>query len=236
MGESCQDSCWAQVDSSGASTPTLSIFVADGAGSAIRGGIGSDLAIEAAVDFVAGHLKRPELTLSDELAVQCIIAVRDRIYAHAELKGLKARDYACTFLGVLSSLQTTLVMQIGDGAIVLDVGDGLEVPFEPMSGEYANMTRFVTDEDAVNILLCKAFPRRASKVAAFSDGIQRLALDMATNTPHEPFFAPFFKVLSSARADKEDELQAALVNFLTSASVNDRTDDDKTLAMAVLVE
>jgi hypothetical protein len=34
---------------------------------------------------------------------------------------------------------------------------------------------------------------------------------------------------------KEDELTAALVDFLNSERVNERTDDDKTLALALLV-
>ena len=58
---------------------------------------------------------------------------------------------------------------------------------------------------------------------------------MATNKPHEPFFAKFFQVLASATVDKEDELHSALVRFLGSPSVNERTDDDKSLAIAVLV-
>ena len=161
--------------------------------------------------------------------------MRERIYAGAEAQALSARDFACTFLGVISTTFGTLVMQIGDGGVAVDVGNGLEVPIVPMSGEYANMTHFVTDEDAVNVLATKLYDAPASRVAAFSDGIQRLALDMATNMAHEPFFAPFFKVLASARPDQEDQLQGALVRFLGSPSVNERTDDDKTLALAVLI-
>ena len=127
-------------------------------------------------------------------------------------------------------------MQIGDGGIVVDVGNGLEVPVIPMSGEYANMTNFVTDEDAIDVLLTKTFLSKANRVAVFSDGMQRLALNMATNTAHEPFFEPLFRVLSTANTQQEELLQSALVEFLNSSSVNERTDDDKTLALAILVE
>jgi hypothetical protein len=104
-----------------------------------------------------------------------------------------------------------------------------------MSGEYANMTRFVTDDDAVTVLKSRVYQAPVTKVAAFSDGLQRLALNMLANTPYEPFFALFFKVLSSVGDGKEDELTAALVKFLNSEGVNERTDDDKTLALALLV-
>jgi len=216
--------------------PLLSIFVSDGAGSAAKGGEGAELAIQAAADFIANKLKRGEFGLSDTLATDLIVAVREGIYGKAEAGGLKARDFACTFLGVLSSPMGTLVLQIGDGGVVLDLGAGLEVAVVPMSGEYANMTHFVTDEDAISVLVTKAYADPVLRVAAFSDGLQRLALNMAANTPHEPFFAPFFNGLTKATTEQEDQLQTLLVKFLGSAAVNERTDDDKTLALAVRLQ
>lgn len=184
---------------------------------------------------MAEKLKQAEFGLNDDLAVECVAHVRSCMHARAEAEGAAARDFACTFLGVVSSAIGTVVLQVGDGGIVLDVGNGLEVPVVPMSGEYANMTHFVTDENAISVLATKAYPSPASRVAVFSDGLQRLALNMATNTAHEPFFAPFFKVLAGSTPEQEDALHGALVRFLSSTSVNERTDDDKTLALAVLV-
>ncbi len=56
-----------------------------------------------------------------------------------------------------------------------------------MVGEYANMTHFITDEDAVSRLETFTSTERVHKVAAFTDGIQRLALNMLDNSPHVPF-------------------------------------------------
>ncbi len=228
----CQDSCLAQVETDPSKPPLLTIFVADGAGSADHGGTGAELAIEAAAAFVAEYYTQPEFALNDQWAVDCIQAVRAKIYATANQQGHKARDYACTFLGVVASPLGTLLMQIGDGGIVVDVGMGLTVPITPMSGEYANMTNFVTDENAIDVLKVVVLPTTAHKVAVFSDGIQRLALNMATNTAHEPFFTPFFAVLATATTAQEDHLQTELARFLNSPAVNERTDDDKTLALA----
>ncbi len=235
-GDDCQDSYLAHVERFQNQPPLLSIFVADGAGSAARGGEGAKLAIKASETFITRTYELPEFAMNHKFAVECVIAVRERISAQAEKEGFKMHDYACTFLGVLSSSQGTLVMQIGDGGIVLDVGQGLNVPVVPMSGMYANMTNFVTDEDAVDVLVSKFFSNKASKVAVFTDGIQRLALNMANNTAHEPFFEPFFRVLSTTNSEQEDRLKSALADFLNSEPVNKRTDDDKTLALAVLVD
>ena len=235
-GEGCQDSCLAQVERTFDQRPVLTIFVADGAGSTARGGAGAELAIEAAAAFVANDVASPEFELNDQFAAACAIAVRERICTRAEDDGLLARDYACTFLGVISTDNQTLVVQIGDGAIVLDAGNGLEVPIAPMAGEYCNMTRFITDDDAIAFLATRVYPAKALKVAAFTDGIQRLALNLAANTAHAPFFAPLFAALESAAPEHEDRLQSALAAFLGSTSVNARTDDDKTLALAVSVD
>lgn len=232
-GISCQDSCWAQVDLLATHQPLLSIFVADGAGSAVKGGEGAELAIEATAAFIARKVKQGEFGLSDSLATDIVLAVREHIYAAAESEKLEVRDFACTFLGVLSTANGTLVLQVGDGGVVVDTGGGLELAVVPMSGEYVNMTHFVTDEDAVIVLATKTYPDRAVKVAAFTDGIQRLALNLATNTPHEPFFAPFFSGMAKAATEQEDQLQGLLVKFLGSQPVNERTDDDKTLALAL---
>lgn len=232
-GTPCQDSCLAQVDVLTNHQPLLSVFVSDGAGSAERGGEGAELAIEAAANFVAKKVKQGEFGLSDALAADMVIAIRQHIFSKAESENLTARDFACTFLGVLSTEGATLVFQVGDGGVVLDVGSGLEIAVVPMTGEYANMTHFVTDEDAVTVLETKLYPDRAFKVAAFSDGLQRLALNLATETPHEPFFAPFFDGMAKATPEQEDLLHGLLVKFLGSAPVNERTDDDKTLALAL---
>ncbi|MCS3805050.1 hypothetical protein HNO92_002213 [Chromobacterium alkanivorans] len=223
----------AQVDYLPNKQPLLFMFIADGAGSAVKGGEGAELAIEAAATFMNKMVKQGEFGLNDQLATELVLTVRERIYAAAEAMQLTARDYACTFIGVLSSPIGTLVMQVGDGGVVVDTGAGLEVAVVPMVGEYANMTHFVTDDDAVTVLETKTYPDRALKVAAFTDGIQRLALNLASNTPHGPFFAPFFNGMANATAEQEDQLQGLLVKFLGSQAVNERTDDDKTLALAL---
>jgi hypothetical protein len=63
-----------------------------------------------------------------------------------------------------------------------------------------------------------------------TDGLQRLALDFRTQAPHEPFFSPLFKALRSAPV--AEDLAVPLRQLLSSSSVNERTDDDKTLLLA----
>lgn len=189
--------------------------------------------MEAVAEVMATKAGAREYGVNDELAVEFVLAVRSRIQTQASACGLQLRDFACTLLGVVSRPDVALLLQIGDGGIVVSSGGPLEVPIAPMSGEYANMTHFVTDDNAVENLQTVLYPSSLSKAALFSDGIQRLALNMAENTAHEPFFAPFFKGLADAKPELDDQLSEALARFLASDAVNQRTDDDKTLVIAV---
>lgn len=230
-GLPCQDRCVARVARTCADD-VLGIFVADGAGSARLGGEGAEAAIAAADGFLTGMAAQSGQPLDAATSVALVAAVRDRLAALADARGCAPRDLACTFLGLLSTADRTLALQIGDGAIVVDTGDGLELAVAPMGGEYANTTCFVTDADAAERVAARAYAAPVLRAAAFSDGFQRLAIDMNTARPHAPLFTHLFGVLERREAG-EAALQAALARFLDSPSVNQRTDDDKALALAL---
>lgn len=233
-GAPCQDSCAGGVEilNSHDPEPLLWVFVSDGAGSAPRGGQGADTAIGEGIRFVTEKLSRKEFGLGDGFACDLVREVRRAIHAEAEKEQQPVRDYACTFLGLVSTKTGTITFQVGDGGIVLDTGNGLELAMIPAQGEYANQTHFVTDDDAIARMQSKAYPDRALRVAAFTDGIQRLALNMTANTPQDRFFTPFFSGLAKATFEHEDQLTGLLQQFLASDHVNARTDDDKTLVLA----
>lgn len=214
----------------------LHLAVADGAGSARFGGEGAKLATDAAATFFAMKCASPDFQIDDGVGIECLREVRARILLSAEEAEEDLREFACTFLAVLSSSENTLLVQIGDGGIVLDLGDGLQIPIPPMAGEYANMTHFITDENALEVAAAVVLPGRVERAAVFSDGIQRLALDMTTVTPHGPFFEPLFEVIALASSEQEAQLHGALFDFLRSEELSLRTDDDKSLALAVRVE
>jgi hypothetical protein len=160
----------------------------------------------------------------------CFAAARERVLAVAADYEHEARDYASTLLVVVATPSATTVGQIGDGAIVVDDGE-LRAATWPQQGEYANTTHFLVDGDALERLVTAA-GGPARSVAVLSDGLQSLALRYDTRAPYEPFFAPFFAYLASAPkpdAEVEEELRA----YLDSPAVNARTDDDKSLVLAV---
>lgn len=229
----CQDACFVKVDKSPAKESILSIFVADGSGSARYGGEGARLAVETAKSFMAEKIKQDEFSPDLTWATDILKAVRSRLLFAVEVPQNKISDFACTFIGVISTRTTTMVMQIGDGGVVINPKGNLELAIRPMTGEYVNTTCFVTDDDAFSLLEKKIYTDPISKVAAFTDGIQSLALININNEVYEPFFSPFFNVICEVVDEQVDQLFDLLSDFLASNAVNERTDDDKTLALAV---
>lgn len=134
----------------------------------------------------------------------------------------------------LSNGQETLVAHIGDGGIVARLADSgtWQALSWPDHGEYASTTRFVTDEPPAP-LRTHITRQPIDALALFSDGIERMVLDMATQTPFARFFSAMAAPLPK-EPGKAHTLSGQLKAYLDSEAVNSRTDDDKTLVMAVL--
>lgn len=231
----CQDSNWATPGDPESPWPGLCMFASDGAGSASHGGEGAELAVETIATFLRNRGMNRGFVPTGSLFRECVIEVREKIRREAEAKGLTPRDFACTLLGLISTESNTAIMQIGDGGVVVDFGEGLKLPIIPMNGEYANSTYFVTDEDSLERLATHDVPARAVRAAVFTDGIQRLCVSMARNEPHEPFFRQMFSFLEASASMDQDRLGDELVAFLNSDAVCERTDDDRTLLLAAEV-
>jgi Protein phosphatase 2C len=229
----CQDECYADVISTADGTNYLVCLVSDGAGSAREGGRGAELACNTARSCIESALLSIPLTPITETVVEgWIIDIRRAIFEYAEANSLIARDYACTFLGAVLSNDKAIFFQVGDGAIVASTGYVQGVVFWPDSGLYANMTHFITEEDALLNLRVSITNSCINEVALFSDGIQRLALSFEQRIPYNPFFEPMFNVLRSQKSAECDILDEGLARFLSSHQINERTDDDKTLVLA----
>ncbi|MFI6678710.1 PP2C family serine/threonine-protein phosphatase [Kribbella sp. NPDC050470] len=235
-GTPCQDEVAVSVERTADGGPVLAMFVCDGAGSASEGGTGAELAVEASLRLLSERSAAGALDFDEQLAQDLISAARNKVEEHALRAGLKPRDYACTYLALLSEDSLgTIVIQLGDGGVVVDLGRGLVCLTQPMNGEYANSTCFLTDVDASTLVQIQCVQARIERAAVFTDGLQSLGVDQATNTPHAPFFRPFFEALESTEMppDAKHPLQGALTRFLRSDLVNARTDDDKSIALAI---
>jgi protein phosphatase 2C-like protein len=232
-GLPCQDDCLVDVMTLGEDEILIAI-ASDGAGSAQRAEEGSGILcaslLASAMECLQGGASIERLTRED--VEQWIGRARNEIETRARDHALVPRDFACTLVAAIAGAAAAAFFQIGDGAVVIGAGESCEVVFWPDSGEYANMTFFTTDDDWTKHLQFDVRRMRVDELALMTDGLQRLALQFDTRTPHAPFFAPMFATLRKRSAGFAADLESELVAFLSSSAVNDRTDDDKSLVIA----
>ena len=212
-------------------------IVSDGAGSAEFGGEGAALVCRSIGSSARLHFSTFS-SFPDEKSVQYWVdAARDLIYKAAEPRGKTARDFAATLVCVISDGSTSIVAHIGDGCVVArEQGTAIWfAPTWPDHGEYASTTTFVTDQPAAKVRVATV-SRGVDVLALFSDGIERMVLDMAAKEPSGKYFEVVARpVLTSAVLSGKDlPLSIQLQSYLGGEQVNSRTDDDKTLVIAAL--
>jgi hypothetical protein len=191
----------------------LVVAVADGAGSAPRAAEGAAAAVAAAI----GAPDDP------------VVAAREALVALAEDLAVPIGDLASTLLVCTIGDDALQAWAVGDGAIVVAGADGgVDAPLPPERGEYRNETVFVTSDGWAEAVRTATLPSSSvAGLAVLSDGLELLALDVATGVPHPPFFAPLLQFAAGADEGADEELAA----FLASPRVRERTDDDCTLVL-----
>lgn len=210
--------------------------LSDGAGSAAYGGEGASLACWALGNAISKHVTQFGDLPTDEDFLEWVDYARDLIFAAARRRNSLPRDFAATLLVAVSDGAKTFSAQIGDGCTVLRDADTNEwlIPNWPEHGEYASTTYFITDDVGVKCSM-KRSSTRINSIVMFTDGLERLALNFATHEAHLGFFDAVVAPIARSISDGKDfELSKHLATFLSSDSVCSRTDDDKTLVVAVL--
>lgn len=212
----------------------LLLACSDGAGSASRSEVGSRLACETVLAAAAAWIGQGNTPadVQDAHMEDWFLEAIHRIADEAAHLQTRPRELACTLLFGMVGDSRSAFAQLGDGAIVIATGEDYTPVFWPQSGEYANQTYFVTDQETLTRVQYDRFVGPIDEVALFTDGIQSLALHFATQSAHSPFFRPFFARLRQEPPGERNDLSRSLARFLDSPRVNERSDDDKTLLLA----
>ena len=214
----------------------LAAIVSDGAGTASHAEAGARLVCSSFLRCAKAHVAQGLALedLDDQVIMDWMDVVRDRIGAFAASVGVTPRDCAATLVSVLAGPRSAVVIHVGDGAAVVreEGSEDWIVPSWPFHGEYASMTTFVTDDPALKLRVTR-LPARLDRLAVLTDGLERLVLDHASQTAHRPFFDRFTAPVAASAVEGHDRtLTQLLRTYLDSPAVCDRTDDDKTLILA----
>lgn len=234
-GTPCQDDNITDIVLDNKGNGCIVCLAADGAGSASEGGKGAEISCLTAIASIEQSIQTSS-EITNQTVVGWVEDIRHAIGQEVELTELTYRDYACTFLGAVVTKDSSILFQIGDGAIVASSNGVQGVVFWPESGLYANMTYFITDDNALDNLHIVITKTPFDEMAILTDGLQRLSLLFDSQTPHRPFFESMIKTLRQQPVDEIERLGEQLSSFLGSERINERTDDDKTLILAVRVD
>jgi hypothetical protein len=96
-----------------------------------------------------------------------------------------------------------------------------------------NQTNFIVQDNYLSVLEFLSFDERVDRIALFTDGIEQIVLDFRSQTVNPPYLRPIFEWLAKTELPQKEGPSTSLVAFLTSPIINSRTDDDKTLVMAI---
>ncbi len=228
-GLPCQDAQFWRALPSG----ELIVALADGAGSAACAAKGAQAAVVAAAGVLAEQATSRRLAREGGWPLVMAGAFRAARGVVEQLAGAARRplrDYATTLTCIVAGEDGLVTAQIGDGLVAVENGGGLFLAARPQRGEYANEAYFLTMPRALDHVVVESWPGPVQSLAASSDGLLRLALRLPGQEPYEPFFRPLFGFVAAADAA---EAQRQLVKFLDSPRVCARTEDDKTLVVAV---
>ena len=210
-------------------------IVSDGAGSAKFGGQGASLVCRTMATLARKHLVARGRLPADEEIRGWTDDVRDLLGAVSARHGASLRDFASTLVCLISDGKDSVACHVGDGCIVMKGArtEGWIAASWPEQGEYASTTFFMTDDAELRLRISR-FSEDVHAVSLFSDGLERLSLDFSSKSPSARFFDPMIApVAASTYCGRDPELSAALKEYLGSAAVLARTDDDKTLVLAV---
>lgn len=214
---------------------SLIVVISDGAGSANFGGEGASIVCRTLATSAAVTLREAAELPSDQIVWSWVDEIRDRIHLAASKRNQTPRDFAATMILLLATPEGILTAHIGDGAAVgrNRASRGWHVLSSPVHGEYASTTYFVTDDPAPKLRITR-YQDDFDAICVFSDGIENLVLDHVSGEASPAFFVPIAKPLDGAsESGKNYALSKGLASFLDSDRLNERTDDDKTLIIAV---
>jgi Protein phosphatase 2C len=237
----------------------LLLAAADGAGSAAYSAMGAATAVRSTLDaaelILTGPLQPNQrdqwlsvLTMIlqsthaalHRLASEKIIVSQSSSEKYSPLTGKPTiRDYATTLMVAIITPDWVATVQVGDGAMVVQQDDGSFTSLTPRNqSEYVNETDFVTDSAYLSLADYTVLPRTGIRgIALLTDGLQTVAMKMPENIPYAPFFTPLFRTVARSAGSfgsaRTEAIEGALRSFLESERICARTDDDKTLVLAV---
>ncbi|HLP91049.1 MAG TPA: PP2C family serine/threonine-protein phosphatase [Nostocaceae cyanobacterium] len=160
------------------------IFVADGAGSARLSHLGSQSVVKALAEFVNSKESIHQEILNQEQVFDCDESDKYQNYAYkfikstiqalrqlSEKEDCSVEDLKCTLLMTVLGKHYLFWLKVGDGFIVVEKDQKLELLGSTGKGEFSNQTTFISEnlkDEAIDYGLLPI--NNITGIAAFTDG------------------------------------------------------------------
>lgn len=237
QGIPCEDSWRACQTGRPEGTQIVAVCVCDGAGSASRSAAGARLVSWAVAAWLSQHFEMAQSEDSASARHSLVGFVIKWLRRAAGRNEVEIAAYASTVVAVaVRSDGAWVSAHLGDGAIVGRCNGGLRLLSDPMKGEFANETFFVTDEDAAEELRISGsrFQTQTSKpdgFVLFTDGLENALINRRSSQ-----VAPALgRVLDWLDSHSEEKVAKALQSNIRSV-LRETTGDDCTLVAMAMSE
>jgi hypothetical protein len=231
-GLPCQDYSLVHLVENGS---TVICALSDGAGSAKYAAEAAQLQVEETIDYFKALLSDhpapidliQEFDKSD--GVKLLEIIRDKISKKSEDNHCTINDYSATLLFCILHPNCSVFYQLGDGCWVIRKNNIYCNVTKPTQGEFVGQTVFAVSSTYLEDLQFDKINTGIDTAIGFTDGIERLALDVRSSSPSSRFFNPIVEMFLSE--EKRYIFEDKIAQFFQSERVCDRTDDDKSIIL-----
>ena len=205
------------------------IALADGAGSASHSHFGAECVVRTISHLMVKHFQ-DYIACDDGRKVkeEIIRELRQQLEEEAQNRKCLLKDLASTMLFVAIREDQFIIAHIGDGVIgYLEGKSELKVASSPDNGEFANITTFVTSNEAtISMRLFKGTINNKNAFVLMSDGTEQSFYNKQTNKLANVIVKLMYKTCS---LDKKD-IKAQLEDSFNSIIIK-KTQDDCSIAI-----
>lgn len=208
------------------------LIAADGAGGAAHSAAGSHEAVFAAMDWLTHNQPTPSDPQGYTLMVRCFAAARLAIARRAKQLDVPIDELSTTLTVAIVNEGGVLAGQVGDGALVIETGDGVRAALWDAKPGAANKADFVTDDDYLEQLRSVRLRERVTGAVLVTDGVEGLTISRKGET-REGFYRTLLQIV---RGRPEWGGAVGLDRVLESPTIRERCDDDLTIVAVALTE
>lgn len=191
------------------------------------------LTINKTITFIIQKIQNNKLKLNNVLTTNIILTIHQQLFTKTKTKTLTIHNFTYTFLKLISSTNNTLIIQINNNNIIINFNHNLKLPLTPIINKYTNITHFINNKNTISKLKTFTNTKHTHKITTFTNNIQQLTLNILNNSPHIPFFTPFFNKLTTTTQKQLNLLPKLLKQFLSNPTINKHTNNNKTLTLTL---